>query len=1107
MGADPYNPKIILPRVSGILHRARLIEYLQQNAEKKLILILGRAAQGKSTLAAAHATLSKPRCAWMNLSVEDSDPVNLFYLLVQSLQHAFKEIDLSSLLAYPRVGLGPREGISLYRHWVSSIFNHITSPVCIILDGLDQLRPTSYRFLRTLIEDTPPYIRLIMTSRMMPSLELQRTKLNHDMITIGNDQLSFTFEEAKDFFKQTHKIPLSDQAIREIHKLTEGWVGGLTLFAVSLHQFPRDEEQQHLTDSIRDTFKTDVFDYFKEQVFSAQSKKVKTFLIYSSILNFVEPGLAGDLTGIDSTEEILSVMSRKNLFVQTVYNEKRGTLYRYHLLFRDFLRAKFETATNEKERRNWFSRAGGFYEERGDLRDAVKYYLEGRSYQGAAEIIKEIGMELVREGRDADLAGWLKSLPQDLLQSNPWLLLYRCMTRRLSAIEENSRVLPKIIDAFEETEDRRGQLLALAYLLETSIFRGRDSIPIKSLLEKGEALLEDTETDAHRYERGILWLQIGFANTIRGGEPQRGLFACQKAYLIAENLKDTSLQLHALISIVNALTWLGEVASASQYYEKLIPLVEKNPNAELRSLQFVSYSRLLVAKGEIERAQEIASAARTEAEQSGLVYLWSLALFYDLTVKVNLDKYPEAEQISGRLLDFARSRGNLLLVGRILLWLGILHYRMDRYERANQLVEDSRKIFSSKMTWSETDLNICKLLLALTSLDDAKQNTSYRELKSLLKSSVEVSNHLLAVHVSFALALTAWKKGLVAETAEYSQAGFKIAQKKKYEHFLFLSPRDTVQICLIALELDVKIATDYAIYLLSTKLSKWARPGLNKLLEHPNPKLRDKALKIKRSIHLSSLPRIRIETLGDFRVLRDGCLITKADWKGNQAKRLLKAILASGGRNVPIDVIIEDLWPERQAKAGQASFTVNLHRLRKVLEPDLDKRYGSSYVELRGNLVSLNETLCASDVEDLLELTRRAEQHKAGGEIKESLKACRKAVEIYKGDFLPEELYADWAEQRRQYLRKLFLDFLLKMAEFHEERGALKEAIACYQRLLQEDPLMEVAYQKLMLIHSNRGNRGAAVKVYEACKSVFHSELSLEPDDLTKAIYRKIIEC
>lgn len=103
--------KISPPVLPRILDRSRLLDLLERNKNKKLILILGRAAQGKSTLAASYVRSSKTPFAWINLAEEDSDPVNLFYLMGQSLQHALKEIDLSRLLSYLRgVGSHVRNG-------------------------------------------------------------------------------------------------------------------------------------------------------------------------------------------------------------------------------------------------------------------------------------------------------------------------------------------------------------------------------------------------------------------------------------------------------------------------------------------------------------------------------------------------------------------------------------------------------------------------------------------------------------------------------------------------------------------------------------------------------------------------------------------------------------------------------------------------------------------------------------------------------------------------------------------------------------------------------------------------------------------------------------
>src|SRR4030065_2074605 len=85
--------KIIPPCLPKILHRPRLLDLLEKNRDKKLILILGQAAQGKKTLVHSYVKTLKIPSAWMNLDKEDSGPFNLFPLIVQSLQPSLKDID------------------------------------------------------------------------------------------------------------------------------------------------------------------------------------------------------------------------------------------------------------------------------------------------------------------------------------------------------------------------------------------------------------------------------------------------------------------------------------------------------------------------------------------------------------------------------------------------------------------------------------------------------------------------------------------------------------------------------------------------------------------------------------------------------------------------------------------------------------------------------------------------------------------------------------------------------------------------------------------------------------------------------------------------------
>jgi LuxR family maltose regulon positive regulatory protein len=74
--------KIAPPNLAKIIPRPRILDFFEQNIDKKLILIVGQAAQGKSTTAASWYFHNGQRpSVWINLGPEDSDPVNFFYLL------------------------------------------------------------------------------------------------------------------------------------------------------------------------------------------------------------------------------------------------------------------------------------------------------------------------------------------------------------------------------------------------------------------------------------------------------------------------------------------------------------------------------------------------------------------------------------------------------------------------------------------------------------------------------------------------------------------------------------------------------------------------------------------------------------------------------------------------------------------------------------------------------------------------------------------------------------------------------------------------------------------------------------------------------------------
>jgi DNA-binding SARP family transcriptional activator/CRP-like cAMP-binding protein len=254
------------------------------------------------------------------------------------------------------------------------------------------------------------------------------------------------------------------------------------------------------------------------------------------------------------------------------------------------------------------------------------------------------------------------------------------------------------------------------------------------------------------------------------------------------------------------------------------------------------------------------------------------------------------------------------------------------------------------------------------------------------------------------------------------------------------------------------------------------------------------------------IPRIQIKTFGNFQVFRGEALIGEQEWKAKQRKLLLKAIITRGVKGVPKDVLIEDLWPETSPISAESNFKVLLHRLRKTLEPSLDKALGSSYVVLRENLVSLRKDFCQVDLDEFLTLRQRGEKAEEAGDTKRAMLCYRSCIDLYRGDFLSEDLYVPWAEPKRNELRAMYIDLLYRTAELYERQGSSKKAIECHKLIIKADPAGEEAYRKLMLIYSIRGMRAEALKVYEDCKKALRDHVGVEPGTLSVSIYKRIME-
>ena len=1099
--------KISPPQSQRLLDRPRLLEMLDKEKEKRVILVLGQAAQGKSTLIASWVSRFTLPTVWVNLEKEDSDSINLYYLLIQGLQRILDTPELASLLQYPAIIMGPRGEISLHRDWTAKIYGSIPCPVRIVFDGLDRLSPekTALRFLKILIEEAPEHIHLVVISRSNPFLGVERLRMDRNTALIENNTLAFSVEETRRFFSEICGIPLHFELAQKVHGLTEGWIGGLILLWETLRKLPQKEALRHLSDGLGFRFRLDLFRFFSETIFSSEPKQIQDFLVHSSILDSIEPRLARALTGIENCEEICLKLAARNFFVQTIYDEKKGWVFRYHHLFKDFLISKFQTETNKEERQSWFATAGSLFEQSESPERAIQFYLDAEEYPKAIRVIEKVGISVLKEGRIGDLSQWLQAIPDAFFKESPWLSFFRCVTTRFSNMKENCHILQRLVSQFNSAKDIRGQLLAYAFLIESFFMRGSFTIPLNSLIQRGTEILNFAESEEYLFERTSLLLQIGLC--FLATDPKKGFKVFQDAYDASVQLKSQPLQILALSHAVACLAFAGEFAPVEEYLEKIAPLTKKCTHPEVNAFHHMDRSILFLHTGDLPAAAKAIEKAQTVIKEHRLDYLYPMTLWYAFLLNMYRREYDAAWQIGLEFHAVSSLDETSTHFAGALWFLGFCLYHQEDYAQSAEYIRNSLNTLLSHQGRHEVILNDVRVVFGFLKSHLPDLEGVGQHLETALQFFQDTANSLRLAEAHIAMALCFWKNGNVEKTSEHLSEAFTITRKRDYSHFLLISPQDLIRACVLALQLRIEEVSAYALQLLKTKFPRVATLGeMDQLTQGATPDMKGIEFEMERAIRRQKTMPLRIEVLGTFRILRGEDVFDEKEWKGTKPKNLLKALIARGAGKAPREVLMEDLWPESSTRAAENNFKVTLHRLRTVLEPEMERAYGSSYLHLRDNFLFLDRGLCTVDVEEFQSFAEHGQKEEEKGNFKEALTLYDKAAALYKGDFLEADLYFPWAERKRQMFRRRYTGILSKMASLWEREGKAKKAIDCYQQIIQVEPFKEEAYRKTMLLYAKLGLPNEALDIYGNCQRMLKAELDIEPDEVTISIYKKIAE-
>jgi DNA-binding response OmpR family regulator len=241
---------------------------------------------------------------------------------------------------------------------------------------------------------------------------------------------------------------------------------------------------------------------------------------------------------------------------------------------------------------------------------------------------------------------------------------------------------------------------------------------------------------------------------------------------------------------------------------------------------------------------------------------------------------------------------------------------------------------------------------------------------------------------------------------------------------------------------------------------------------------------------------LKIYTLGQFALVRDGQPVAFSRKVQKRPLDLLKVLIARGGVRADTASLIEALWPEAEGDSAKVSFDSNLHRLRKLLDID-------DVLTLSEGKLSLDPAKCWVDVWAFEELVNRAEgaaREPAQAATADHAETMKELLRLYAGHFIEKESQEPWAIAARDRLRAKFVRAVGSLGARLEERKDWEQAAALYARALELDNLAEALYRRLMVAYRELGETAEAIQVYRRCRDMLSIVLSVSPSAETEAV-------
>jgi LuxR family maltose regulon positive regulatory protein len=1062
MAVNIIPTKITIPRrASGVIQRARLIDYLHENLGRKLMLVTAPAGYGKTTLLVDFANdVNLPVC-WYTLDEGDRDPATFLTYLIAAFQHLYPQFgERTQPLAEHGAPSAHAAAAALVADMVSSIPDyfvlvlddwHLVSEEAPIIELIDQL----LRYL-------PEHAHVIVAGRTLLRGPLVRLAAQGAVAGLGAGDLRFTADEVREVLAAKYQLQIAPEQAAQLADESEGWITAIVLTSQNVWQ-------NFLAGLVRarDSAGT-VFEYLAGEVFDRLPMPLREFLCDSAILRQFTVALCDELRQRQDAPAWIEEIETRNLFLTRI-DAEGVTWFRYHHLFRDFLMARFKRDDVDRYTQMQ-QRAGDWFEAHHQPEEAVDHFWQGQASEQAARLMNGSARDLFVAGRMQTLAHWVSLLPTALRRAAPELILYQAQTLGdRGQLPEALTLLSEVQQAFVEQQNSLGQ--ARVKLVEGWAYQV--AAQLLAALRAGEIavqLLEAIAPVGQTFYAQALRL-VGCAHSGMGHWSEAESFLARALALYRSFPADERRAFNlarTLQDLANALRPMARLEEAATLQAEALGLLRGigNPVSLAHCLNNVGYDRQI--SGDYEGAHSMYREALLKAEEVEDRRLQSMILDGMASTHRDRGEFDRAMETYARVFSLTGAIADQLLVSWALDGLGHTHRLAGELDRAVALFEQARSIALREGLEAQANLSAASIGIALSEQGEVQAVQDLERVATLLRQS---NAYLDLGRVLLWLACAQRAAGqpdravdtLIEVVRHGRRLGcrpFSLAEGRHWLAFLTWGSAQLPQ---------------------NAQLHSW----IEQLTYQPK-------IAMLQTAPLIQQPRLEVQALGPGRAWRDGELLTTANWgRSANARDLFFYLLEhTPARKEDIGLIF---WPELSLARMTSSFHAAKYRAYRAL--------GVEFVVYDGEHYRLNPrlplTYDVAEFRRLLEAGRRAATHAERAEY------LRQAVHLYTEDYLMD-VGAEWAAATRAELHQHFFEALAQLVTSTLRQHGYAEVIDLCQRGLEIDFFHEDLHRALMASLAAAGRATGALRHYDMVVKRLTQELQTTPTPEMAALAARI---